>query len=259
MEPGKSPVDVGIGVERAKRPVHVVIGAAGGLGSAVARRLVEGGSAVVAAGRDGARLDALAAEIGADPVVVDATSFEAVESCLAGALERHGRLDGVVNCAGSLLLKPAHLTRREEWDAILASNLTTAFATVRAAGRTMSRGGSVVLVSSAVARTGLPNHEAVAAAKAGVAGLALSAAATYAPRGLRFNAIAPGLMDTPLTARILGSEAGRRASTEMHALGRIGAPAEVARLVAWLLDPENDWVTGQLFGIDGGLATVRAR
>jgi 3-oxoacyl-[acyl-carrier protein] reductase len=259
MEPGKSPVDVGIGVERAKRPVHVVIGAAGGLGSAVARRLVDAGATVVAAGRDGARLDALAAEIGADPVVVDATSFEAVESCLAGALERHGRLDGVVNCAGSLLLKPAHLTRREEWDAILASNLTTAFATVRAAGRTMSSGGSVVLVSSAVARTGLPNHEAVAAAKAGVAGLALSAAATYAPRGLRFNAIAPGLMDTPLTARILGSEAGRRASTEMHALGRIGAPAEVARLVAWLLDPENDWVTGQLFGIDGGLATVRAR
>jgi 3-oxoacyl-[acyl-carrier protein] reductase len=246
-------------MERGERPAHVVIGAAGGLGSAVARRLVENGATVVAAGRDGARLDALAAEIGADPMVVDATSFDAVETCLAAALERHGRLDGVVNCAGSLLLKPAHLTRREEWDATLASNLTTSFATVRAAGRTMSGGGSVVLVSSAVARTGLPNHEAIAAAKAGVAGLALSAAATYAPRGLRFNAIAPGLMDTPLSARILGSEAGRRASTEMHALGRIGAPAEVARLVAWLLDPENDWVTGQLFGIDGGLATVRAR
>jgi 3-oxoacyl-[acyl-carrier protein] reductase len=241
------------------RPVHVVIGAAGGLGSAVSRRLVEDGAVVVAAGRDAARMATLAAEIGADPVVVDATSFEAVDACLAGALERHGRLDGVVNCAGSLLLKPAHLTRREEWDATLASNLTTAFATVRAAGRTMTSGGSVVLVASAVARTGLPNHEAVAAAKAGVVGLALSAAATYAPRGLRFNAIAPGMMDTPLTARILGSEAGRRASTEAHALGRIGTPAEVARFVAWLLDPANDWVTGQLFGIDGGLSTLRAR
>jgi 3-oxoacyl-[acyl-carrier protein] reductase len=225
----------------------------------VARRLVQDGSTVVSAGRDAVRLEALAAEIGVDTAVVDATGFEAMDACLAGALERHGRLDGVVNCAGSLLLKPAHLTRREEWDATIASNLTTAFATVRAAGRVMSGGGSVVLVASAVARAGLPNHEAVAAAKAGVAGLALSAAATYAPRGLRFNAIAPGLMDTPLTARILGSEAGRRASTEMHALGRIGTATEVARFVAWLLDPENDWVTGQLFGIDGGLATLRVR
>jgi 3-oxoacyl-[acyl-carrier protein] reductase len=239
--------------------VHVVLGATGGIGSALTRLLTAAGARVVAAGRNESSLRALAEETGAETVVTDAADFDAVDSCLAAAAERHGRVDGVVNCAGSLLLKPAHLTRVEDWEAVLAANLTTAFATVRAAGRTMEGGGSVVLVSSAAARVGLANHEAIAAAKAGVAGLVLSAAATYASRGLRFNAVAPGLVETPMTARIVASPASRETSARMHALGRIGEPGAVARSIAWLLDPANDWVTGQVIGVDGGLATVRAR
>jgi len=182
-----------------------------------------------------------------------------VEAAAARAVEAHGRLDGLANCVGSILLKPAHLTSEEEWDAVVATNLKSAYAAVRAAARAMSAGGSVVLVSSAAARLGLANHEAIAAAKAGVIGLALSAAASYAPKGIRVNAVAPGLVRTPMTSRITGNEAALKASTALHALGRVGEPEDVASAIAWLLDPAQSRVTGQVIGVDGGLATLRSR
>ena len=237
----------------------LVLGAAGGIGGALSRRLAAERVKLVVAGRDAARLEAIAAETGATPFVLDATRPAEVEAAAARAVELDGRLDGLANCVGSILLKPAHITSEEEWDAVLATNLKSAYAAVRAAARLMTTGGSVVLVSSAAARLGLANHEAIAAAKAGVIGLTLSAAATYAPKGIRVNAVAPGLVRTPLTARITGNEAALKASTAMHALGRVGEPEEVASAIAWLLDPAQSWVTGQVIGVDGGLATLRSR
>jgi NAD(P)-dependent dehydrogenase (short-subunit alcohol dehydrogenase family) len=122
-----------------------------------------------------------------------------------------------------------------------------------------SGGGAIVLVSSAAARVGLPNHEAIAAAKAAVIGLTLSAAATYASYGVRVNCVAPGLVRTPATARITSNEASLRMSEQMHALGRIGEPEDVASAIAWLLAPGAGWVTGQVIGVDGGLSSVRSR
>jgi NAD(P)-dependent dehydrogenase (short-subunit alcohol dehydrogenase family) len=237
----------------------LVLGASGGIGSALARRLAASGTRLVLAGRDAARLEAVAAETGGTPLVLDATKPAEVEAAAARAVEAHGRLDGLANCVGSILLKPAHLTSEEEWDAVVATNLRSAYAAVRAAARAMSAGGSVVLVSSAAARLGLANHEAIAAAKAGVIGLALSAAASYAPKGIRVNAVAPGLVRTPMTSRITGNEAALKASTALHALGRVGEPEDVASAIAWLLDPAQSWVTGQVLGVDGGLATLRSR
>jgi len=237
----------------------LILGAAGGIGGALARRLAASGVKLVLAGRDLSRLEAIAAETGGIPYVLDATKPAEVEAAAAKALEAHGRLDGLANCVGSILLKPAHLTSEEEWDAVVSTNLRSAYGAVRAAARAMTAGGSVVLVSSAAARIGLANHEAIAAAKAGVIGLALSAAATYAPRGIRVNAVAPGLVRTPMTARITGNEAALKASTAMHALGRVGEPEDVASAIAWLLDPAQSWVTGQVVGVDGGLATLRSR
>ena len=175
------------------------------------------------------------------------------------AFKQFGDLDGVVNCSGSLLLKSAHLTTRDQYQSVIDASLTTSFATVSAAGRNMSKGGSVVLISSAAAVTGLANHEAIAAAKAGVIGLALSAAATYASANLRFNVVAPGLVKTSLTSSITSNEAARNFSQSMHALGRLGEPEDIARAIVFLLDPQNSWITGQVLGVDGGLAHVRAR
>lgn len=241
-------------------PSYLVFGATGGIGSSLGRRLAARGTRLVLAARGGDRLERLADELGAVASPLDATRLDEVDACVERAMQAHGRLDGVANCIGSLLLKPAHTTSESEWRETLATNLTTAFAVVRAAARAMtSTGGSIVLLSSAAARVGLANHEAIAAAKAGVIGLTLSAAATYAPRGVRVNCVAPGLVATPMTARLTGNEASLNASKAMHPLGRIGDPADVAAAVEWLLSPEQGWVTGQVLGVDGGLASVRPR
>jgi 3-oxoacyl-[acyl-carrier protein] reductase len=236
---------------------YVVLGASGGIGAEVSRQLRSNGHTVLLASRSSDRLEELSAELDTPHRELDATSFEEVEACFSAALQEFGRIDGAVNCVGSLLLKPAHLTRESEWQETIATNLTSAFATVRAAAKTMVKdGGSVVLMSSAAARIGLANHEAIAAAKAGVVGLAQSAAASYAGRGLRFNAVAPGLVKTKLTQNIWDSERAAASSTAMHALGRLGKPEEVASLITWLLSPTNSWITGEVFSIDGGLAKI---
>lgn len=237
---------------------HVVIGATGGIGSVLTRRLVRRGDRVLLAARDEPRLRELGEEIGQEWVATDATDPEQVERTIQRASDSFGRLDGVVNLAGSILLKPAHLTSLDEFRETLEVNLVTAFNVVRAAAKALRReGGTIVLASSAAAGIGLANHEAVAAAKGGVEGLVLAAAATYAGSGIRVNAVAPGLVDTPLSERIMKSETGRRASLALHPLGRLGEPVDVAAAIEWLLAGESDWVTGQVIGVDGGLGTLK--
>jgi len=244
-------------------PVAVIFGGGGGVGAALAKRLTGTGWHVTVAGRVKERLERVASETGAAVAVVDATDADAVEALMRDVRQAQGRLDGVANCVGSLILKPAHQTSVEEFESTIRTNLGSAFAVVRGAARTMlvdgSNGGSVVLVSTAAALGGFANHEAIAAAKAGVVGLMQAAAATYAPRNLRFNAVAPGLTRTPLAARLTENPASLKASEAMHALGRVGEPDHIASAIAWLLDPANDWTTGQVIAVDGGLSTLRVR
>ena len=230
---------------------YLIIAASSGIGQALTSLLQAGNHHIFTTARDGSKIT--------PDAVLDATDFAAVEQAFVQATEKLGHLDGVVNLSGSLLLKSAHLTTSEQFHATIDASLTTAFAVVRGAAKHMQHGGSVVLVSSAAAMEGLANHEAIAAAKAGIIGLTLSAAATYASYNLRVNAVAPGLTETPLTKMLTGNDAARKQSESMHALGRLGKPEDIARAIYFLLDPANDWITGQVLAVDGGLSRVRPK
>lgn len=127
-------------------------------------------------------------------------------------------------------------------------------------GKVLRRSGrSIVLFASAAAEIGIPNHEAIAAAKGGVISIARSAAATYAAQEIRVNVISPGLVRTSLTKQIWSNPAAATASTEMHALGRLGESQDLVGVAVWLLDPSNSWITGQVIGVDGGLSSLLPR
>ena len=121
----------------------------------------------------------------------------------------------------------------------------------------LKQGGSAVFASSVVARIGVANHEAIAAAKGGIEALVRSAAATYAAQGLRFNVVAPGLTDTPLTAPLLNSDAFRAAATKQYPLAGLQSADDVASAMAWLLSHQSSRITGQVIPVDGGFTSVR--
>lgn len=239
----------------------LLIGGAGGIGRELTKRLTKAGAKVTIAGRSAEKAKSLADEFGVHALdALDARDADSVDKAVKAAAEQHGRLDGAVNLPGTITLKPAHLTSPDELRETIEVNLYTAFNLVRSASQALRKGGgSIVLMSSAAATSGLPNHEAIASAKAAVIGLARSAAATYASNGVRVNAVAPGMVRSPLSEPILENEMAKKASTAMHPLGRLGQPGDVASGIAWLLDADQEWVSGTVLEIDGGLANLRGR
>lgn len=246
--------------------VFVIFGAnTGNIGGALAEKLLQNiPSTVYLVGRSEDKLAALQSHLnGGDRVHTHALDAVTDPKAVDALFQKHvARVDGVASCIGSVVLKPAHSTSDAEWHNTMAVNATSAFHVLRAAAKKMMRqegGGSIALCASAVAMHGVQNHEAIAAAKGAVAAMTKSAASTYAPKNIRVNCVAPGLIETPMTSKITSNEAARKASEAMHALKRIGKPEDVARALEFFLHPDNDFVTGQVLGVCGGLSSVRAQ
>lgn len=239
----------------------LITGATGGLGRALAARLQQDGWWLALAGRDGARLRDAYPGCEHPLLVGDASTAEGAASLLAQCQTHYGQPpDALAHCVGSVLIAPLHRTTPEQYQACMRANLDSAFYTLAAwvgALRAARRPGVAVFVSSAAARIGTPNHEAVAAAKAGLEGLVRAAAATYAAAGIRVNAVAPGLMDTPAAAGLIASPAAREAVAKQYPLPGIGTPEELAELMAWLVSPAAARVTGQVWSLDGGFSAIR--
>lgn len=236
----------------------VIGGITGGIGSALARRLVANGHSVAGYGRDACKLETLTGELNVATAVCDATDATMLEQTLAGFSNTLGSIDAYVHAIGSIFLKPAHLTSPEDWLQTTHQNLSSAFYGLRAATKIMNKqsSGNCLFFSTAAAQTGLANHEAIAAAKGGIEAMVRSAASTYCPRGLRINAIAPSLTNTPLAKTIISSPQALEFSKKMHPLGDIAQADDVAGLAAWLISEEAKFVTGQTFVVDGGLSTI---
>ncbi len=249
------------GIDAAGRPMAIVTGATGAIGSETARRLAAAGWQVALIARDEARVADLAGRLRPDAAgfVAEATDPAAVNDAFAAAVRRFGSPTALVHAVGCTVLKPAHALTDAEIDQVLDVNLRSAFFALRAFVRLVprDRSGSIVLFSSAAARIGLLNHEAIAAAKGGIDGLVTAAAATYAARAIRVNAIAPGLVRSNLTRRLVDNEATLRVSTAMHPLGRVGDAQDVAALAAFLVSPDAGWITGQHIAADGGLSGIK--
>ncbi len=237
--------------------IAIVTGASRGIGRAIAEALARTGASVVAAARSTNAADtaaAISASGGrAEAATVDVTDPASVEALVAGVLERHGRIDVLVNNAGiardQLLLR----MKRDDWDAVLATNLTAAFTCTQAVLRPMirQRSGRIVHISSVVGQMGNPGQANYAASKAGLIGFAKALAHEVGSRGITVNVVAPGFIETDMT-RELGADVRARLIGQIP-LGRIGTPDDVAGAVCFLASDEASYITGQVLGVNGGL------
>jgi 3-oxoacyl-[acyl-carrier protein] reductase len=237
--------------------VAIVTGASRGIGRAIALALARQGARVVAAAR-GDHAAPVAAEIvaaggQATAQTVEVTDQASVAAMVAQTIDRHGRVDVLVNNAGitrdQLLLR----MKPDDWDAVLATNLTAAFACVQAVLRPMvkQRSGRIIAISSVVGQAGNPGQANYAASKAGLIGFSKSLALEVASRGITVNVVAPGLIETDMTRAL--PEETRRAWAGKVPLGRMGTPEEVASVVCFLASDEAAYITGQVVAVNGGL------
>jgi 3-oxoacyl-[acyl-carrier protein] reductase len=235
----------------------LVTGASGGIGEAIARQLHAQGATVVLAGRRTEALAAVAEALGerVRVEVAELAEAEAAERLIAGA-DADGGVEVLINNAGLTRDNLALRMKDEDWQTVLEVNLTAAFRLTRAALRGMvrRRWGRIINVTSIVALTGNPGQANYAAAKAGMIGMTKSLAAEVASRGITVNCIAPGFIETPMTATL--SDDQRRRLLERVPIGRLGDPADVAAAIGYLASPEAAYVTGQTLHVNGGMAMI---
>jgi 3-oxoacyl-[acyl-carrier protein] reductase len=237
--------------------VAIVTGASRGIGRAIAEALAARGAHVVAAarGEHAAGTVEVIQQAGgrAEAATLDVTDAGAVTALVAGVLERHGRIDVLVNNAGIARDQLMLRMKRDDWDQVLATNLTAAFSCSQAVLKPMvkQRAGRIISVSSVVGQSGNAGQANYAASKAGLIGFSKALAREVASRSITVNVVAPGLIDTDMTKAI--TEQAQTDWTAQIPLGRLGTPRDVAAAVCFLASDEAAYITGQVLAVNGGM------
>jgi len=236
--------------------IALITGASGGIGRALVHQLHAQGYRVAAVSRDANRLANLPAIV---RITADTTTPDGAAMAIAACQEMLGAAPTLLaHCVGSTLIAPLHRTSADAYREVLRVNLDSAVFMLQAwIVGLQGAPGTAVFASSVVARIGVANHEAIAAAKGGVEALVRSSAATYAAQGLRINAVAPGMTETPMTASMLKLPAMREGAARQYPLGGVQTAEQVADVMAWLLSDGAARLTGQVIAVDGGFTTVR--
>ncbi len=240
----------------------LVTGAAGGIGSAIARALASQGARLALSGSNAAKLRAfreeLIADFGGDHVEItcDLSDTTQVEELVPAALDTLGGLDILVNNAGITRDNLAMRMKDEEWDAVIRINLESTFRLMRAVTRPMmkARFGRIITITSIVGTTGNPGQMNYCAAKAGITGMTKSLAQEVASRGITANCVAPGFIRTPMTDVL--PDAQKEALNARIPMGRMGEGADIGAAVAFLASREASYITGQTLHVNGGMAML---
>lgn len=220
----------------------VIIGGNSGIGKSIVEKLEESGADIFSFHKSGTGDSAL-------DILEDFDKIEGLPD----------RIDGLVYCPGTINLKPFHRFTIEDFRNDLEVNFLGAVKVLQASmkGLKKSDHASVVLFSTVAVNVGLGFHASISGAKGAIEGLVKSLAAEWAPSGIRVNAIAPSLTDTPLASQLLGNEDKKEASNKRHPLGRYGQPEDIAEAASYLLSDASSWMTGQILRLDGGLSSIK--
>jgi 3-oxoacyl-[acyl-carrier protein] reductase len=239
--------------------VAIVTGASRGIGAAIAKRLAAQGATVVAAAR-GSNADLTVAEIvakggNAESASLDVTDAAKIDAVLKDVLARHARIDILVNNAGITRDQLMMRMKRDDWDAVIATNLTAAYSCTQAVLRPMvkQRSGRIITISSVVGQMGNAGQVNYAASKAGLIGMSKALAREVASRGITVNVVAPGMIDTDMTKAL--TETTSETWALQIPLGRLGTPEDVANTVCFLASDEAAYITGQVIAVNGGMYT----
>ncbi|PSR04599.1 MAG: oxidoreductase [Bacteroidetes bacterium SW_11_45_7] len=226
---------------------YLIVGGSSGIGLSLSKKLADQGHTVYVASRTKEELSDIS---NVYHIELDVTSDFQISGL-------PGELNGMAYCPGTINLKPFHRLKQDDFQKDFEINVLGAVKLTQQVLEELKAGnGSLVFFSTVAAQVGMSFHASVAVAKSGVEGLAKTIAAEYAPT-IRANVISPSLTETPMAEKMLNTEKKKEASQERHPLKRIGQPEEQAAMAAFLLSDDAKWISGQVIGVDGGMANLR--